>query len=61
MNIETFQNLNNSCEKQEIFLLTVKKVGTRGEPFLEAKERFSSYELENWNEEKHRKGRRKNK
>jgi hypothetical protein len=40
---------------------TVKKVGTRGEPFLEAKERFSSYELENWNEEKHRKGRRKNK
>jgi hypothetical protein len=61
MNIETIQNPNNFCEKQEISILTIKKAGTRGEPFLEAKERFSIYGLENWEEEKHRKGRRKNK
>jgi hypothetical protein len=33
MNIETFENPNNSCEKQEI---RNKKAGTRGELFLES-------------------------
>jgi hypothetical protein len=39
----------------------LSKAGTRREPFLEAKERLSSYGLENWEEEEHIKGRRKNK